>query len=104
MSSRRSPGSRPRSMTHRRDPGLRRDDDKGLPQPRVAILVTEFAAQLQFVALSVPQHDRRPRPTVEALSPHHRLMRRVEDGRARADARATEERMYADDTPAKATP
>src|SRR3546814_20738321 len=34
----RRPGSRPRSMTHRRDPGLRRDDDKRLPQPRFEIL------------------------------------------------------------------
>src|SRR3546814_17241065 len=102
MSSRRRPGSRPRSMTHRRDPGLRRDDDKRLPQPRFEILVTEFADQLQFVALAVPQPDRRQRHTVEAVRLHHRIMRLVEEGEALADPRAAGEAIVADDVAGEA--
>src|SRR3546814_10186762 len=79
-----------------------RDDDKRLPQPRFEILVTEFADQLQFVALAVPQPDRRQRHTVEAVRLHHRIMRLVEEGEALADPRAAGEAIVADDVAGEA--
>src|SRR3546814_12323008 len=61
-----------------------------------------FADQLQFVALAVPQPDRRQRHTVEAVRLHHRIMRLVEEGEALADPRAAGEAIVADDVAGEA--
>src|SRR3546814_14976966 len=49
-------------------------------QPRLEIFIAETADFLQFVALAVPQPDRRQRDAVEAIGLDHRIMRLVEEG------------------------
>src|SRR3546814_10549943 len=49
-------------------------------QPRLEILIAEAADFLQFVAVAVPQPDRRQWDAVEAIGLDHRIMRLVEEG------------------------
>src|SRR3546814_13786404 len=55
-------------------------------QPRLEILIAEAADFLQFVAVAVPQPDRRPWDAVEPIGLDHRIMRLVEEGETLAAA------------------
>src|SRR3546814_20855444 len=61
-------------------------------QPRLEIFIAETADFLQFVALAVPQPDRRQRDAVEAIGLDHRIMRLVEEGETLPD-RSEERRV-----------
>src|SRR3546814_17928945 len=54
------------------------------------------SSDLQFVALAVPQPDRRQRDAVEAIGLDHRIMRLVEEGETLPDAGVAGQAVVAD--------